>query len=306
MFMRLIRLGIGIVLLGLLLACAPPPKEAASFSMEVTDQLGRVVKLDGIPQRIISLAPSNTEILFALGLADRVVAVTDYCDFPSEAKEKPSIGGFTTPNIEKLVVLSPDVIFAASVHEQRIIPQLEERGLPVLVLAPKTIDEVLAAITLVGKITGQDGEASRLVAEMKNRIKAVTDRTDELPQEQKPRVFYLVWHNPLMTAGSGTFQNDLISRAGGVNIAQDLTEWADISLERVMQADPEVIIAGVGHGSGEDLKAQFIKTEPRLRNTAARQHNRVYGVDANLVSRPGPRIVEGLEKFAQFIHPELF
>ncbi len=304
--MRLTRPGILIVLLSLFLACAPTPGETASSPIEITDQLGRTVKLDGIPQRIISLAPSNTEILFALDLADRVVAVTDFDDYPPEAKEKPSIGGFSTPNIEEIVALSPDLILATSIHEERIIPQLEAKGMTVFALDPQNLDEVLEAITLVGEITGQEEEASRLAAEIQDRIETVTDRTDGLPQNQRPRIFYIVWHNPLMSAGTGTFQDDLIRKAGGTNIARDLAGWATISLERVIEANPEVMIAGVSHGTGENLNFQFITTEPRLRNTDARRNNRLYGIDGNLTSRPGPRIVDGLEKFAQFIHPELF
>lgn len=306
---RIVRPGIAILLLSVLVAvaCSPSPgEEKVSSSIEVTDQLGRVVRLDAVPQRIVSLAPSNTEILFALGLADRVVAVTDYCDYPPEAKEKPSIGGFITPNLEELIALSPDLIVAASIHEAKIIPQLEGRGLAVFVLAPKTVDDVLEAITLVGEITGNEAEATGLVAGMQGRIKAVTDKTDSLPEGQRPRVFYLVWHDPLMTAGSGTFQDDLIGKAGGTNIARDLTGWVDISLETVLAADPEVMIAGIGHGKVKDPIFQFLKTEPRLDDTDARRNDRVYGVDGDLVSRPGPRIVDGLEKLAQFIHPELF
>ena len=304
------RLGVfflvSLIVLVLLVSCAPPSKEVTSYLIEITDQLGRVVKLDRIPQRIISLAPSNTEILFALGLVDKVVAVTDYCDYPSEAKEKPSIGGFSTPNIEELVALSPDLILATSIHEKRIIPQLEGKGMTVFALNPKTLDEVLEAITLAGKVTGEEEEASGLVAEMQNRIKAVTAKGDGLPENERPRVFYIVWHDPLMAAGSGTLHDDLIEKAGGINIARDLAGYADISLEAFIAANPQVMIAGGGHGSGEDLTFQFAKTEPRLGNTAARQNNRVYMIDGNLASRPGPRIVEGLEKFAEFIHPELF
>ena len=304
------RLGVfflvSLIVLALLVSCAPPPKEVTSYLIEVTDHLGRVVKLGRIPQRIVSLAPSNTEILFALGLADKVVAVTDYCDYPPEAKEKPSIGGFSTPNIEELVALSPDLILATSIHEKRIIPQLEGKGMAVFALNPKTLDEVLEAINLVGEITGREEEASGLVAEMQHRIKAVTDKADGMPENERPRVFYIVWHDSLMTAGSGTLQDDLIEKTGGINIARDLAGYAIISLEVAIAANPEVMIAGGGHGSGEDLTFQFAKAEPRLKDIDARQNNRVYMVDSDLSSRPGPRIVDGLEKFAEFIHPELF
>ncbi len=301
------------MLLSLFMACSPLPEEPAPspneavLPIEITDQLGRVVKLDRIPQRIISLAPSNTEILFALGLADKVVAVTDYGDYPPEAKEKPSIGSFSTPDIEKLVALSPDLILAANIHEDEVIPALERFDLPVLALDPRTLNEVLEAITLVGEITGKEERASGLVAEMQNKIKAVTDKTDALPAMQRPRVFYIIWHDPLMTVSSTTRIHELIVKAGGINIAQDLIGgYPTMSLEAVIMANPQIIIAGSGHGTGEDLPLQFAITEPRLKGVDARINNRVYQINTDLIGRPGPRIVDGLEKFAEFIHPELF
>jgi len=295
-----------LLVLGFLWGCSPATQRTTASPMEITDQLGRTVKLDKVPQRIISLAPSNTEVLFALGLADRIVAVTDYCDYPPEAKQKPKIGGFSNPNIESIIALSPDLILAASIHEKGVIPQLEEKELTVFALTPKTMDEIQQAITLVGSITGKEKEAAALVDDMKKRIKAITDKTSGLTALRRPRAMYLVWHDPLMTAGAKTLQDELIAKAGGLNIAQGLTDYAKISLEAVIQADPEVMIAGVGHGSGEDLTFQFLNTESRLKDTAARRNNRVFGVDANQVSRPGPRAVAALEELAKFIHPELF
>ncbi len=289
-----------------LLSCSPPKAGETKSPIEITDQLGRVVKLDKIPQRIISLAPSNTEILFALGLADRVVAVTDYCNYPPEAKQKPSIGGFSTPNIEKVVALSPDLVLATSVHQKQVIPNLEQKGITVFALAPETLDEVLEAITLVGRITGEENRASKLVAEMRTKIKAVTGKTSSLSEAQKPRVLYIMWHDPLMTAGSGTLQDELIRTAGGTNVARDLTGYAGITLEAVIGANPEVMVAGVGMGTGADASLQFAKTEARLRDTDARKHNRVHTIDVDLVGRPGPRIVYALERFAKCIHPEIF
>jgi iron complex transport system substrate-binding protein len=303
--MKWVRLGIGIVLLSLLAACPSPTEEEASLPVEVTDQLGRLIQLDEVPQRIVSLAPSNTEILFALGLGDRVVGVTEYCDYPPEAEGKPSVGGFSTPNIEEVVALSPDLVLATSIHEKSI-PQLEDRGLTVFALNPKTLDEVLESITLVGEISGKDEEASTLVAEMRDRIEAVTDETANLPESQRLTVFYVTWHDPLKTAGSGTRHDELIAKAGGINVAGELTGYADISLEAVLEANPQVIIAGVGMGSGEDLTLQFVNTEPRLENVDARINNRVYSIDVDLAGRPGPRIVDALEQFAEFIHPEVF
>lgn len=287
-------------------SCTSPPESEAPYPTTITDQLGRTAALDKPPQRIISLAPSNTEILYALELAERVVAVTDYCSYPLEAEAKPTIGGFSTPNIEEIMASSPDLILATSIHETKIIPQLEGKGLTVLALNPKTIDAVLGAILLTGKVAGVEKNAAELVDGMRQRIKAVTDRTAGLMPEQRPRAFYIVWHDPLQTAGSGTLQDELIQKAGGTNIAQGLTDYANISLEVVVRDNPEVIIAGVGHGSGQDQTFQYAQTEPRLRDTDARRNSRIYAIDSDLTSRPGPRIVEGLEQLAQFIHPELF
>ena len=290
----------------LLAGCASPAAAPAPSPTTLTDQLGRAVNIDKVPQRIISLAPSNTEILYALGLADRIVAVTDYCDYPPEAKQKPKIGGFSSPNIESIIALSPDLVLAASIHEKGQIPQMAEKGLTVFALAPRTIDEIQQAITLVGKITGKDKEAAALVGDMNKRLKAVTDKTSGLTALDRLRTMYLVWHDPLMAAGAKTIQDELIAKAGGTNIAAGLTEYAKISLETVIQSNPEVMVAGVGHGAGQDAPFQFLKTEDRLKDTAARVNNRIYGVDANMVSRPGPRIVDALEELARSIHPELF
>jgi len=305
--MKLKPLVILVVLLSLFVACAPPAEDVGPFPIEVTDQLGRVVKLEKVPERIISLVPGNTEILFALGLGNKVVGVTEYCDYPPEAQEKPKVGGFSTPNIEEVVALSPDLIIATQRHEVTIIPALEGKGLTVFALDPKTLDEVLEAITLIGEITGKEGEASQLVTEMINRIKAVTDKTDNLPEAQRPKVFSITWHDPLKTAGGDTWQDELIVKAGGINIAHDLTGgYVPISLEAVIDANPEVIIADVGMGTGADSPLQFAKTEERLRGVDARINNQVYGIAVDFSGRPGPRIVDGLEQFAKAIHPELF
>ncbi len=286
--------------------CMVPSLDKVGSLIEITDQLGRVVKLVKIPERIISLAPSNTEILYALGLEDKVVAVTDYCNYPPEAKSKTSIGGFTTPDMEKIVALSPDLVLATSIHQTRVIPYLEGRGIPVFALAPKTLDDVLDSIALVGEITEKNDKASMLVNEMRDRIKTIVDKTNSLPQEQRPKVFYIIWHDPLTTAGSGTLHDELIRKAGGINVAQGLRGYTSIALEAIIQANPEVLIAGVGMGAGGDLPIQFVRTELRLKDTNALQNDHVYAIDTDLVGRAGPRIIDALEQFAGFIYPQLF
>jgi iron complex transport system substrate-binding protein len=284
-----------------LLSCIPqsPPGN-------IVDGLGRKVTINTVPQRIVSLAPSNTEILFALGLGDKVVGDTEYCNYPEAAKTKPKVGGFSTVDIEKVVSLRPDLVLATQIHDKTIIPALENLGITVVALTPGSLNEVLDSIKLVGKITGQDKEASELVKDLGARIKEITDKTQKLSSAQRPRVFYVTWHDPLWTAGTGTLSNDVISQAGGQNIASDITGDKTIDLETVINRDPEVIIVSVGMGTGEDLPWQYIKSESRLKNTQALLNSRAYKIDGDLIHRPGPRVVEALEEMAQFIHPELF
>ena len=223
-----------------------------------------------------------------------------------EAEEKPSIGGFSTPNIEEIVALSPDLILATVMHETEVIPQLESYGLTVVATNPETIDEVIEAIALIGKVTGTKKEADSLIADMRDRIKAVIDKTEGIAEKDKPKALFIVWHDPLMAAGSGTLHHELMQTAGGINVAGDLDSYADISLEAVIVANPGVMIAGIGMGTGEDLPLQFLMSDTRLENTDARKNGRIYPIDQDIVGRPGPRIVDALEQFAEFIHPELF
>ncbi len=304
-YLRLCLLGILSLIMVLAGACASGTPAPATSPITITDQSGRTVSLKSTPQRIVSLAPADTEILYALGLGGRVVAVTDFDNYPPEVKDKDRIGGFQNPNLEKVVSLAPDLVLAANIHKTQIVPQLESKGLTVVTLDPRTLDDVLAAITLVGKITGTSKEAAGLVSSMSQRIKAVTDKTDTLTEAQRPRVLYVVWHDPLMGSGLGTFHDELIKKAGGTNIVTG-TGYPSISLESVVQANPDVILAGVSMGEGGDAPLTFAREEARLRDISARVNNRIYGVDSDITGRAGPRIVDALEQFARLIHPELF
>ncbi len=284
---------------------AQTPAATTPISNQFTDQAGRTVKLDKIPQRIISLAPSNTEILYALGLTDKILGVTSYDNYPPEVSQKDAIGGFSTPDIEKIVALSPDLVVAAPIHEKEVIPQLESRGLTVLTLDPKDISGIFTAITLVGNVTGKTGEASQLVAQLQTRIQTRSDATRSLSQDNKPRILYVVWHDPLMSAGAGTMINDLINRSGGVNIATDLNGYATISLETVIQRNPQIIFVISSMGD-QDTSFNYIKNESRFQVTEALKNNRIYKLDSDIFGRTTPRIVDGLEQMAKIIHPEIF
>jgi len=295
-------------------ACTAMPEEStpigqneAAFPFEVTDQIGRQVRIEKMPEKIVSLSPANTEIVYALGLEEKLVGVTEFCDYPEAAKDKPKVGGFSTVDIEKVIESQPDLILTADIHEAEVIPRLEGLGLTVLALAPETLDEVLDAILLVGKCTGQEEEATKLVTGMENRIEAITYKTVSLAPSEMPRVFYIVWHDPLMTIGSDTRIHELIKSAGGTNIAQNLGEgYPTMSLEAVILADPQIIVAGSGMGEGASLPYEFALTEERLKDLDARINSRVYEINTDLVGRPGPRMVDGLEQLAKMIHPELF
>ncbi len=286
-------------------ACSQPATSSANAAITVTDQLGRTVTIDKPPQRIVSLAPSNTEILYALGLADRVVAVTSYDDFPPEVKQKPNIGGFSNPSLEKIISFTPDLVVATQIQQKQVIPELEAKGITVLALNPTTMEEVMSAITMVGEVTATSSKASQVVSGMQKRIKAVTDKTDKLTSAQRPKVLYIVWHDPLMASGSGTFHDELIKKAGGTNIIS-ANGYPSISLESVIQSNPDVILAGIGMGDGQDAPLKFAQDETRLRDVSARVKNQIYGVDSSMSGRAGPRIVDVLEQFASLIHPELF
>ncbi len=273
--------------------------------MTITDQSGRTVTLDKIPERIISMAPANTEILFALGLGDKVVGVTNYCNYPSEALEKEKVGGFSTPDIEKIIALDPDVIFAAPIHEAEVIPQLEDLGLTVIALTPDTIDETYDAIELVGTITGAQESAASLVEDMRSSINVVTGLVNNISDDERPNVFYIVWHDPLMTAGGDTLPGQLIELAGGRNIFANLSGYPTVSIESLLYGEPQVIIAGTGMGSGADAPLEWAQSESQLQDTEALKEGRVFSINTDLTGRFGPRIVDALYEMLRLIHPEL-
>jgi len=277
-----------------LTACGPSEQTPVNY---VFDDLGRLVAINGTPQRIISLAPSNTEILFALGLGERIVGVTDYCDYPPEALNKTKVGGYANPDVEKIVALDPDLILVAHGTPMDVINSMAGLGLTVFGIKTTDLDDLLNDIRRIAEITDKEVEAQGLTSEMESRIEAVTNETEEL--EQRPRVLYIVWHDPLWTAGSGTFIHELIEKGGGVNIFQNVTGYPTISIEEVIARDPEIIITS-------EWSYEWAINASELASTNASQTGRIYTLDDDLVQRPGPRLVEGLEWFAHFIHPEMF
>ena len=284
-----------------------PPEGLPQFPLTVVDDLGRTVQIASLPQRIVSLAPSNTEIIYALGLEDRLVGTTDYCDYPEAAKSKPRVATYTTPNLEKVVSVQPDLILAEAIHEKTALPAMEKLGLTVIVTSATSLDTVLNDIKLVGQVNGKSQAAATLVDSLNARIQTVVSKTDTLTPEQRLKVLYVVWHDPIWTMGRETFINDLIWKAGGVNIfADDFEKSRVVSLESIIQKNPQVIIVS-GMGTTGDLIYNNIMKETRLAGVDAMLNDRVYRIsNANLIERPGPRIVDGLEEVAKLLHPEIF
>jgi len=281
----------------ILTACTPTEQTPTQY---IVDDLGRLVAINGTPQRIISLAPSNTEILFALSLGDKVVGVTDLCNYPPEALNKTKVGGYYGPDIEKIIALQPDLILATDFHRFELIPTLEEQGFTVFAVAPQTLDDVLKSIQKVGKVTGKEEEATELVNDMQSKIEEIQELTQGLGE--RPQLFYVTWHNPIWTVGRNTWIDDLIWIAGGNNtFSQYFESGAMVEIEWVLFCNPEVIITS----SWPDVY-EWAMNSTELEVTAARQSGRIYQSNDDLVQRPGPRLVKGLEWFAHFIHPDVF
>jgi len=284
-------------------------EENTTRAVTVTDDLGRTVSVIGTPERIVSLSPSNTEILFALGLGDRVVGATKYCNYPPLVKELKDngkievVGGYVDPDIERILTLHPDLVLAGQKHNNGAVSLLDKEGIPTFVVDPNNLTSIIQSIEKIGKITGKEVESSELCSRMESRIKAVSDKVSSLP---KTRILYIVWHDPVRTAGAGTFEDEIIEKAGGVNIFHDLSGYAQVDPEAIAVRDPEVIIACSGMGTGADKPMQWAEKERGLNQTDARKNGRIYQAEGDLITRTGPRIVDGLEMFAKFIHPEAF
>ncbi|MBN1374978.1 MAG: cobalamin-binding protein [Dehalococcoidia bacterium] len=277
------------------------------YPLTVTDDLGRKVTINKLPERIVSLAPSNTEILFALSLDDKIIGVTDYCDYPEAAKTKTRVAGYSTPDLERLVSLHPDLIVAESIQEKTVLPALERLGMTVFVAEATTIDSILNHISVLGKITAKSTIASKLVDDMNSEINSIASKTKNLSGTERLRVLYVNWDDPIWTMGRNTFVNDIIKIAGGINIYDaDFEKSRAVSLESVITKNPQVIFVS-GMGTTGDAVLNGIKDEVRLYSVDAMKNNRIYKIsNADLIERPGPRIVEGLAEVAKMIHPEIF
>jgi iron complex transport system substrate-binding protein len=277
-----------------------------STGITLTDGLGREVALDAPAQRIVSLAPSNTEILFAIGAGSQVVGRDQLSDYPEAAKAATDIGSaFEALNTELILSLKPDLVLAAEINTADQVKSLEDLGITVYYLKnPTTLEEMYSNLEIVAQLTGHESEAATLIDGLKARVAAVDEKI--ATATEKPTAFYeLDASDPAKpyTVGKGTFITLLIERAGGTNIAGDIDGYPQLSLEQVVAADPDFIILG---DSAYGITPESVAARPGWNGLSAVTNNHIVPFDDNLASRPGPRLVDGLEALAKILHPELF
>ncbi|GAB4289182.1 MAG: ABC transporter substrate-binding protein [Coriobacteriia bacterium] len=270
---------------------------SAAFPVTVTDDADRQVTVSAEPQRIVSLAPANTEIIYGLGLLDRLVGVTTFDDYPAEVADIEKVGDFITPNLEAIAALEPDLVLATTGVQADIIERIEATGATVVAVDPQTLDELLDSIEMVGAVTGTSEAAAAVIESMQIQIEDIAEQVEGAPV----RCFIEIAQDPLFTAGQGTLLNDLIEHAGGENVVTQ-EGYVGYSLEQLLSDDPAVYLATLGSMSDPaDLAGR-----PGYAALTAVKEGRVYVLEDNLVSRPGPRVVEGIRQIAAALHPGVF
>ena len=270
---------------------------------QCTDEVGRHVRIPNAPKRIVSMAPSLTEILFTLGLREEIVGVTDFCDYPEAALTKQRIGGFVNPSIEKIVSLKPDLILGIRDGNRRdTVYRLSDLGFSVYVVDPAGFDGILKTIEHIGEVVRRREKSAEIIQKITKKKEAIARLTQSLPRR---KVFFQVGFSPIVTVGKRSLGDDLIRLAGGRSISENASaSYPVYGVETILSKAPEVIIL-----SSMDSKRDYlnlVKMWQSLKELPAVKMNAIYVIDSNLVDRPTPRIVEGLETMAKMIHPEAF
>lgn len=278
---------------------------ASGFPVTVADAEGNKVTFDRAPQRIISLSQGHTETLYALGLGDRVIAADTYSDYPPEAKAKATLQAFPKPNAEEIIALQPDLIVTL-VEGPDFTQQMAAREIKVLHLFPEDFAATLDTITVLGRVTGTEAKAKQITDDMRARAEAIAAKTKDAP---KPRVLYEIdatEPTKPFVAGAGGYYGSLLPLAGGKNIFDDIDAPAtQVSAEQIIARDPEIIILGDAQQPYNAQTPAMVKARNGWGGVAAVKNDRIIPIDNDLVSRPGPRLIDGLEALAKVIHPEL-
>jgi ABC-type Fe3+-hydroxamate transport system substrate-binding protein len=288
----------------LLLLCILTPIHVIAFPLRVKDDLNRSIEIPHAPQRIISLAPSVTEILFAIGVGERVVGISDYCNYPPEVTRVERVGGFADPDLEKIVTLKPDLVVAFGPIQIPVVHELEERGVRVFWTYPRTMEEILSSFERMGELTGAPAAGKQLREAVEKQIKGVQERLKGLRERERPGIFRVMGLDPLSTIGGLNFQSEIYRAAGGRNIFEDVEEdFFIVDVEEFRRRNPDVIVV-----CGDDPKKlrQYLKDQKDWKDIEAIKEDRILVLSCDLICRPGPRVGQTIEKVASLLHPEKF
>ncbi len=270
-----------------------------------TDGVGRQIALPKRVQRVVSLAPSATEILYAVGAGAQVVGVDAYSNYPEAATKVTKVGDYAQISLETVVSLKPDVVLASSLHGG-MLGQMEGLGLKVVFVEPRNMEAVYKDIELVGKITGHESEAARVVADMKAKLATVSSKLSGLAVQDRPVVYYEVWSDPLMSAGPKTYTHEVIQLAGGLNLSHDAeVDYPILASELIVARNPAVIVWPTFHGAEQWTPDKFAQ-RAGWGSIAAVKNGRVSSIDADIMSRGGPRLADAVVEMAKLVHPDLF
>lgn len=289
-------------------AASPPAPPETAARREMRDEMGRSVRVAARVERIVSLAPNVTETLYALGLAEKLAGVSDFCDYPPDARSKPRVGGVLNPSIEAIVALRPDVVLAAKTANRReTVESLERLGIPVYTTAPGNVAEILTSVRHVAEVCGISSRGEELAASLSLRLDALRAT---LTGRKPRRVLFVVWTDPLVTIGPGTFLADALRYAGAESVVSDVAqEWPRLNLEEMVRLQPEYLVFADSHSesSSEALaaRASELATRPGWRRLAAVKEKRIV-IISDAINRPAPRLVDAIEQLARALHPEAF
>ena len=291
--------------LALATGCAtqsPGPPSTPATMRVVVDDSGRRVTIPAKIERFVSLAPNLTEIAFAVGAGDRLVGNTTFCNYPEQAKSSSKVGDTLQPSIERVLALKPQLVLVSTASQlQAFTTQLDEHGIAIYINDPQSLEDVFLSIANLGDVLNQSAAASDLVKQLRARTEAVERAVAGRP---RVRVFFQLSGQPLYTAGKSSFVTNLIERAGGQSVTADVNEaWPRLSDEAALASRPEAVIMLSGESMGA---AANLKVASALQNSPAARNGRLYVIDGDLLTRPGPRLVDGLEQIARALHPEAF
>jgi iron complex transport system substrate-binding protein len=276
---------------------------AAQNFREVVDETGRTVRIPQPVMRIVSLAPSLTETIYALGLQDRLVGDTDYCDYPPEAQKKQKVGGAINPSLEEIAHLRPDVVLVTKhLNTLDTVHSLDALGIPSYATDPRNVDEIVASAKRLGEVLGAAEAGAALAEDLQRRLDVLRQKIGALPPR---RVLFVVWTDPLISIGKDTFIADALRRAGAVSIIDSKQDWPQVNLEEVAHLQPEVLVFAESHAETTLQHFEVLATRPAWRIlNAVRERN--FAVISEAVNRPAPRIVTAIEELAEKLHPEAF